>query len=77
MSKANKHVVPSASGGWAVKNAGAVRATRTFETQQKAVDFARRVARQDSTELFIHRRDGTIKDRLSYGRDPFPPRDKK
>jgi len=25
----------------------------------------------------VHGKDGTIKDRNSYGRDPFPPKDKK
>lgn len=77
MSKPSKHVVPSSSGGWAVKNAGAVRASKTFETQRQAVDYGRTAAKKVGTELYIHGRDGTIKDKRSYGNDPIPPRDQK
>ena len=78
MSKvAQKHVVPSMSGGWAVRNSGSFRASRVFDTQSEAVAFGRQVAKMEATELFIHRRDGTIQSRRSYGNDPFPPRDKK
>jgi Uncharacterized protein conserved in bacteria (DUF2188) len=75
--KASKHVVPSGTGGWAVKNSGATRASRTFETQQQAVTYARDAAKKGGTELYIHGRDGTIKDKRSYGNDPMPPRDKR
>lgn len=77
MSKPSKHVVPSPSGGWAVKNSGAVRASKTFDTQQQAVGYGREAAKKSGTELYIHGRDGTIKDKRSYGNDPMPPRDKK
>jgi hypothetical protein len=78
MSKvAQKHVVPSMSGGWAVRNSGSIRASRLFDTQSEAVEFGRLAAKKEATELFIHRRDGTVQSRSSYGNDPFPPRDKK
>ena len=77
MTKASKHVVPSGTGGWAVKNSGATRASRTFETQQQAVTYAQDAAKKVGTELYIHGRDGTIKDKRSYGNDPMPPRDKR
>ena len=78
MAKASKHVVPSPSGGgWAVKNSGAVRASKTFDTQQQAVGYAVAAAKKTGTELYIHGRDGTIKDKRSYANDPMPPRDKK
>ena len=77
MTKVSKHVVPSPSGGWAVKNSGAVRASKTFDTQQQAFDYARTAAKKSGAELYIHGRDGTIKDKRSYGHDPIPPRDKK
>ncbi len=77
MSKvAQKHVVPSISGGWAVRNSGSIRASRLFDTQTEAVEFGRKAAKKEATELFIHRRDGTVQSRSSYGNDPFPPRDK-
>lgn len=77
MSKVSKHVVPSPAGGWAVKNSGASRATRTFGTQAEAVKFGRDAARKVHAELYVHGKDGTIKERNSYGNDPMSPRDKK
>lgn len=77
MSKLSKHVVPSSSGGWAVRNAGAVRASRIFDTQAEAVKFGRDAAKKVQAEFYVHGRDGTIKERNSYGRDPFPPKDKR
>lgn len=77
MSKVSKHVVPQPSGGWAVRNSGAVRASRTFATQADAIRYGRTMAKQEGSELYIHGRDGTIKNKNSYGGDPLPPRDKK
>lgn len=73
MSRRNQHVVPH-DDGWAVRGAGSRRATSVHQTQQEAIDAARGIARNQRTELFIHRRDGRIRDRDSYGGDPFPPR---
>jgi hypothetical protein len=77
MATVSKHVVPSPSGGWALKNAGSSRASKTFDTQAEAVKHGRDVAKKDGAELYIHGRDGTIKNKNSYGRDPMPPREKK
>ncbi len=76
MAKSNQHVVPK-DGGWAVRKQGAAKITKVFNTQNEAVQFARNVAKKNSGELFIHKADGTIRDRKSYGTDPCPPRDKK
>lgn len=77
MSKKGKHVVPRKEGGWAVKTAGKARAGKVFENKTDAVKYARDSARKERGELYVHGRDGTIKERRSYGKDPFPPRDKK
>jgi hypothetical protein len=77
MSKASKHVAPNPSGGWSVRNSGAIRASRTFDTQDQAITYAREAAKKVGTELYIHGRDGTIKNKNSYGNDPNPPKDKK
>jgi hypothetical protein len=69
-----KHVVPRARGEWAVRNSGAAKATRVFDTQAEAIRFGRDAARKDGVELYVHRRDGTIRERDSYGRDPHPPK---
>lgn len=74
MARKNQHVVPHQD-GWAVKGAGNGRATSVHNTQQKAIDAARAIARNQEAELFIHRSDGRIRDRDSYGNDPCPPKD--
>ncbi len=72
MPKKNQHVVPH-SGGWAVKGAGNEQATSVHETQREAISAARDIAINNSSELFIHNRQGRFRERNSYGNDPFPP----
>ena len=77
MTKASKHVAPNPSGGWSVKNSGATRASKVFDTQQQAISYGRDAAKKAGAELFVHGLDGTIKNKNSYGNDPMSPRDKK
>jgi uncharacterized protein YdaT len=76
MSGKDRHVVPHDE-GWAVKKPGAERASDILPTQSEAVDRAREIARGTGGEVVIHRPDGTIRDKDSYGRDPNPPKDRK
>lgn len=69
----NQHVVPH-NGEWAVRGEGNDRVTKTFDTQREAIDYGRGIARSQESELVIHRPDGRIRDKDSYGNDPFPPR---
>lgn len=69
MSRKGQHVVPSES-GWSVRKAGASRASSIHATQQEAIAAATQIARNQGTELYIHGRDGRIRDRSSYGNDP-------
>jgi len=73
MTKRNQHVVPH-PGGWAVKGAGADRATSVHPTQSQAIDAARDIARNQRTEMFVHSRNGQIRERDSFGNDPYPPK---
>jgi Uncharacterized protein conserved in bacteria (DUF2188). len=73
MDRKGQHVVPNGS-KWSVRKAGAVKASGTFATQQEAVEHARGIARNQKTELYIHGRDGRIRERSSYGSDSFPPK---
>ena len=73
MSAKGQHVVPSGS-RWSVRKAGASRATGTYETQQEAVARARELAKSQGTELYVHDKDGRIRERRSYGNDPHPPK---
>lgn len=70
----NQHVTPHPDGGWQVKAAGASRATVRTDTQAQAIDYGKQVAINQNAELFIHNTKGQIRDRNSYGNDPFPPR---
>jgi uncharacterized protein YdaT len=69
----NQHVVPHPD-GWAVKSEGSQRASSGHRTQEEAMQRAREIAQKQEAELFIHGRDGRIRERNSYGNDPFPPR---
>ena len=76
MSKKNQHVVPSGK-DWAVKGEGNDKATKIVDTQAEAIRIAREIAINQKSEVVIHRPDGTIRDKDSYGNDPNPPKDKK
>jgi hypothetical protein len=68
----NQHVVP-ADDRWGVRGEGNARLTSRHATQGEAEHAAREIARRERSEVVIHRPDGRIRDRNSYGRDPFPP----
>ena len=72
MSK-NQHVVPHED-GWAVKGAGNSRATSVHKTQAEAIGQAQDIAKNNHSELFIHGRNGQIRERDSFGHDPYPPK---
>lgn len=68
----NQHVVPHPD-GWAVKSEGATKATRVTKTQQESADIAREIAKNQGSEMIIHGKDGKIRQKNSYGNDPYPP----
>lgn len=74
--KKNQHIVPNGD-KWAVKGAGNGKATKIVDTQREAIERAREIAINQQSEVVIHRPDGRIRDKDSYGNDPNPPRDKK
>lgn len=69
----NQHVTPHPDGGWQVKGENNSRATARTSTQGEAIDIAREIARNQEAELVIHRPNGQIRDKDSYGNDPYPP----
>lgn len=73
MSK-NQHVTPHPQGGWQVKGAGNQRATVRTETQAEAIAIAREIAINSNSELVVHGTNGRIREKNSYGNDPFPPK---
>lgn len=77
MSQEDIHVTPHHDGGWQVKREGADRASSLHDTQQEAIEEGRRIAQEERGELLVHDRHSQIRDRDSFGADPFPPRDRK
>jgi len=69
----NLHVVPNGD-EWAVNRDRGKRNIRNFPNQQDAIDFAIPLAKNDEVELSIHGKDGKIRDKRSYGNDPYPPK---
>jgi hypothetical protein len=62
----HQHVVPHPE-GWAVKGEGNERYTGVFEYQKEAIERAKDIAQNYGSDVIIHRKDGTIRDRMSYG----------
>ncbi|MDW4550514.1 DUF2188 domain-containing protein [Defluviimonas sp. D31] len=73
MASKGQHVVPN-GGKWSVRRAGAERASGTYSTQREAIEKAREIAKNQGTELYIHGRDGRIRERSTFGKDPHPPK---
>lgn len=75
MTKKNFHSVPY-NGDWAVKKEGQAKPVSTHRTQAASEQATRQLSKRNETEAIYHRRDGQIKDKDSFGRDPNPPKDK-
>lgn len=73
MSKKNQHVVPKGN-NWAVKGAGNIKATKIVSTQSEAIKIARNISINPGSEMFIHRPNGQIRERNTYGKDNFLPK---
>lgn len=64
----NQHVVPT-NGKWGIRGEGNSKLTSIFDTQAAAIARAREISRNQQSELFIHGRDGRIRERDSHGND--------
>ncbi len=62
----HQHVVPY-DGDWAVRREGNKRITSKHRKQSTAINKAKRIAKKRKADVIIHRQDGTIRERLSYG----------
>lgn len=61
----NQHVVPHED-GWAVKGEGNSRNSGTYTYQDDAIARAKSIAKNYGSSVIIHRKDGTIRDRINY-----------
>lgn len=70
------HTVPNPNGaGWVNKLGGDV--VSRHRTQGNAAERGREIAQDRRGEHVIHRPNGVIRDKNSYGNDPNPPRDQR
>lgn len=70
--KSGVHTVPNPDGaGWVNELNG--RTVSHHRTQGTASERGREIAQEHHTEHLIHRPNGQIRERNSYGNDPFPP----
>lgn len=58
---------------WKVKQENAKRSSGNFDTQQEAIKRAQEIAKNNGQEVAIHNRNGLIREKNSYGNDPYPP----
>ncbi|NHQ84837.1 DUF2188 domain-containing protein [Iodobacter sp. HSC-16F04] len=59
---------------WALKGEGNLRVTKVYSTQAEAIQAGKIAAQSQESELIIQGRDGKIRERSTYGKDPFPPK---
>lgn len=60
--------------GWQVKEAKTGQVFSVSSTQKEAIQFGTSIAKHGESEILIHGRDGKIRERNSFGNDPFPPK---
>lgn len=67
------HVVPDKKAGdWKVKQGG--KTIDKASTKKEALKEGKKEAVKDKTELVEHGKDGKIRNKDSFGNDPYPPR---
>ena len=72
--KKDVHITNHPSGGFHVKTAGSSKAYRITPTQKSAIKIGREMAKHQHSELVIHGTNGKIRQKNSYGNDPYPPK---
>ena len=60
-------------GNWESKREGAERASKVTETQAEAWDYSKDKAKDAGGEAILKNREGLIRERNTYGNDPYPP----
>ena len=73
MAKKNIEVAPHGD-KWQAKRQGNQKASKVFDTQKEAIDYSKPKAKDDKVEFIIKNRKGQIREKDSYGNDPFPPK---
>jgi hypothetical protein len=76
MAKTAIHTLRDTSGSGWVNRVG-TKVHSTHRKQETATVAGRRLAKARKTEHVIHGRDGRIREKNSYGRDPNPKKDRR
>lgn len=58
---------------WGIRGEGNSKLTSKYDRQSDAIAAARQISINQNSELFIHGRNGRIRERDSHGNDPYPP----
>ena len=70
MSKRKQIHIRNENSGWKVDGI-----KKSYDTRSDAVEAGSRIGRSTgNVELIVHRMDGKIGERRTYGKDPFPPK---
>lgn len=70
---ANQHVVKRGD-SWVVRGENNSKDTSHHPTQKEAQERAREIAINQRGEVLVHGVNGSIREKNSYGNDPFPPK---
>jgi hypothetical protein len=73
MARKNQYVV-NHNGKWAVRGEGNSKITKAFDKQIDAINYGRKIAKNNQSELIIQGKNGQIREKNSYGKDKFPPK---
>ena len=66
----NIHIVPHGN-QWAARREGAERVSTICPTQHETVEWSKQ---HSPDEVIIHNQQGQIRERNTYGKDPYPPK---
>ena len=61
-------------GKWESKREGAERASKVTDKQSESWKYSKQKARESRGEAVLKGRNGRIRERNTYRKDPFPPR---
>lgn len=61
-------------GKWESKREGGERPSKVTQTQADAWAYSKFKAKQSGGKAFLRGRDGEIRERNTYGKDPYPPK---
>lgn len=69
------HILPHPKGGWSLKTSSSKRVLKKFSTQKEAISNAKNRAKDKKSVLYIHGKNGLIRESRSYDGDSLPPKD--